>query len=342
MSMPKYRVTYAENREDLVLAGILRTVGVGFYVDLGANHPESQSVTKIFYDRGWSGINVEPHEHLIRELCHQRPRDINIQAGVSSQPGTLRLRSYGIDGLATFSWDMKGIYGMLHPDSEHWDKPVEVLNLAEILRKHRPTGDIHFLKADVEGLELEVLLGNAWDHFRPWVLCLERGLYRARQEAITTFLAACNYTHFFHDGLNDFYVAIERRDLADNFFYSRDVLAEGIPVHATMIPYLSAAAAPPTELTTQPETAVRATHVRELLALDREGFVSAAYATFLNRAPDCDGLRNYLAELSAGASKLAVLSRIRNSPEGRRHGVSLAGFRWAVLTTRLRVKARSP
>lgn len=336
MALPQYQVTYAQNREDLVLAGILRKVAVGFYVNLGANHPESQSVTKLFYDRGWSGINVEPHGHLIRELCQQRPRDINIQAGVSSQPGTLQLRSYSVDGLATFSSDLKGLYGMMNPDSAHSDAAVEVMNLTDIFRRHRPTGDIHFLKADIEGLELEALLGNMWSHYRPWVLCLERGIFRARTDAITAFLTACNYVHVFYDGLNDFFVATERRELADDFFYSRDVLAGGIPVHATLIPYLAGASAPPAVLPPQARTPVL-THVRDLLALDGEAFVHAAYATLLNRAPDRDGLQNYLAELRAGGSKLTVLSRLRSSAEGLRHKVSLAGLRWAMFRTRLRI-----
>ena len=64
MTLPKHRVTFAQNREDLMLDGILRTVSVGFYVDVGANHPDMDSVTKLFYEKGWSGINVEPNERL--------------------------------------------------------------------------------------------------------------------------------------------------------------------------------------------------------------------------------------------------------------------------------------
>jgi FkbM family methyltransferase len=333
MPMPHYQVTYAQNREDLILAGILRKVAVGFYVDLGANHPELDSVTKIFYDKGWSGINVDPHEHLIRELCRQRPRDVNIQAGVSSQRGTLRLRCYAEDGEATFSADVKGIRRWMNADLEFWEKPVEVLSLAEILSEHRPIGDIHFLKADVEGLELEVLLGNAWDRFRPWVLCLERGIFQARRDAINAFLARWNYAHIFYDGINDYYLATERRDLTDDFFYARDVLSLGLSIHAAFVPYLCGAGAPPA-------APARANHVQELLALDGETFVRTAYATLLDRVPDAGGLENYLAELAAGVSKLAIIFRLRHSEEGRRHKVPLKGLRRAILAARLRLGPR--
>ena len=94
MGIPAYRIYYSQNRENLILDGILRNVSEGYYVDVGANHPVMNSVTKIFYDKGWSGINIEPNELLYHELCVQRPRDINVNSGVSSQPGQLKFRSY--------------------------------------------------------------------------------------------------------------------------------------------------------------------------------------------------------------------------------------------------------
>ena len=53
-------VSYAQNFEDVMLWRALRHVESGFYIDVGAAHPDDYSVTRAFYDRGWSGINVEP------------------------------------------------------------------------------------------------------------------------------------------------------------------------------------------------------------------------------------------------------------------------------------------
>ena len=58
-------VSYAQNYEDLMLWRALRHVEQGFYVDCGAYDPEEHSVTKAFYERGWSGINIEPVPSLI-------------------------------------------------------------------------------------------------------------------------------------------------------------------------------------------------------------------------------------------------------------------------------------
>ena len=68
-------------------------------------------------------------------------------------------------------------------------------------------------------------------------------------------------------------------------------------------------------------------HLRELLALDGEEFVQAAYASLLDREADSQGLENYLAELKAGISKFTIVSRLRGSQEGREKKLPLAGFK---------------
>lgn len=240
MSMPHYKISYSQNYEDLILAGILRNVSAGFYVDVGANHPELDSVTKIFYDKGWSGINVEPNELLNVELTKQRPRDINVKAGVSSQSGQLRFRSFdSFDGLSTFSRDNMEGFQASYPGATYTDSYIDVVSLAELLIQHKPEGDIHFLKVDVEGLELEVLLGNKWDRFRPWVLCIERTQDQARKNAITIFLSSWRYEQVFFDGINDYFFANEKRDVWESFSYTRDIIMDGVPVNYIFIKHIA-------------------------------------------------------------------------------------------------------
>ena len=42
-------ITYAQDKEDVILASILKGVMEGFYVDVGANSPDIYSETKLFY-----------------------------------------------------------------------------------------------------------------------------------------------------------------------------------------------------------------------------------------------------------------------------------------------------
>jgi FkbM family methyltransferase len=315
----KYQITYSQNREDLILAGLLREVSVGFYVDVGANHPESHSVTKLFYDKGWSGINIEPNKRLHAELEAQRPRDVNICAGISSQPGSLTFRHFLAEGLSTFSSELKDIYQLAGWSGQ--DSMVEVVTLAQVMDRHRPAGEIHFLKIDAEGMELEVLLGNNWDRYRPWVVCIERPFSHARREAVDAFLIACGYEKIFCDGINDYHVAKEHRDVSDTFSYGLHVLFQGDAVPG------SYASQNPAAIVTRETGPVRVMkRVSELLALDGDAFVRAAYQTLLRRDPDPDGLRNYIQELHSGVSKLSVLAKLRNSEEGRRHQAALPGY----------------
>jgi GT2 family glycosyltransferase len=78
-------------------------------------------------------------------------------------------------------------------------------------------------------------------------------------------------------------------------------------------------------------------NLRQLLSLDGEAFVWAAYATIFARHPDTEGLRNYLRELDSGVSKFTLISRLRDSEEGRAKNLPLAGFRRAALAERVRL-----
>ncbi len=56
---PSAVVSYAQNFEDFRLWRALSTVDRGCYVDIGAGHPYDMSVTRLFYEHGWRGVNVE-------------------------------------------------------------------------------------------------------------------------------------------------------------------------------------------------------------------------------------------------------------------------------------------
>src|SRR6478735_6590112 len=67
-----------------MLARVFAGRNTGFYVDVGAADPINLSVTKWFYDLGWSGLNIEPNKQLFRRLVADRPRDINLDCGLGA------------------------------------------------------------------------------------------------------------------------------------------------------------------------------------------------------------------------------------------------------------------
>lgn len=210
-------ISYAQNREDVLLWRALGALPRGFYVDIGAQHPVNDSVTKAFYDKGWSGINIEPDPAWFPVLRDQRPRDINLNLAVSNRSDTALFWCVNQTGLSTLdpalalSHEEKGL--QVHKIE------VEVRPLFPILQAH-VDGDIHFLKIDVEGHEREVLESCDFGKVRPWIVVVEAtapnsttACYQTWEPILTTRNYAC--VHF--DGLNRYYLAEERADLRRHF-----------------------------------------------------------------------------------------------------------------------------
>lgn len=82
-------VSYAPNHEDVMLWRALKDVPTGSYVDLGPPHPGSSSVTRAFYDRGWTGLNVTDSSSIQRRLDGERLRDTTVFAVLGTGHETL-------------------------------------------------------------------------------------------------------------------------------------------------------------------------------------------------------------------------------------------------------------
>ena len=82
-------ISYAQNGEDIVLLRAFEGQELETCVDVGADHPVNDSVTKIFSDLGWSGISVEPVGSFFEKLERDRPDDVNLIPALSDSDGTL-------------------------------------------------------------------------------------------------------------------------------------------------------------------------------------------------------------------------------------------------------------
>ncbi|VVN76494.1 FkbM family methyltransferase [Pseudomonas fluorescens] len=206
-------ISYAQNFEDIRLWRALKYFENGFYIDVGANHPSHDSVTKAFYDRGWTGINIEPVEEYYAALAQQRLKDINLQcvAGETEETRTL----YGIagTGLSTVEAEV----AKLHRDSgmDVQTQTVTSRTLSSICAEHVQDRPIHFMKIDVEGHEESVLRGMDFKQWRPWIMLIETPWNR--DQAWEKIVIEAGYQVVQFDGLNTFYLAEEHLNLLGAF-----------------------------------------------------------------------------------------------------------------------------
>jgi FkbM family methyltransferase len=166
---------YSQEYEDWILHNAFFDIERGFYIDVGANDPWHLSVTKIFYDRGWCGINIEPLCDKYEELCKDRPKDINLNIGAGNVNGELEfyIADMGTTcDVATINDDKWG----LSSDKKRFARQIlPVMTLTDILDKNiaDPNRAIHFCKIDVEGFERAVLEGLNFDKYRPLMFVME-------------------------------------------------------------------------------------------------------------------------------------------------------------------------
>jgi FkbM family methyltransferase len=208
-------ISYAQNYEDVILWRALRDLERGFYVDVGATDPEELSVTHAFYERGWSGINVEPLDEYFNKLMLARPRDTNLKVAAGREVGQRTL--HVVDGTGLSTLDPKIAAQHRAAGRQPHEIAVPTVTLEKILEDYAPP-TIHFLKIDVEGAEAEVLASLNLNRARPWIIVVEAtkpfSMVSSRDEwehLVTNY----GYHFAYFDGLNCFYVADEVRELKE-------------------------------------------------------------------------------------------------------------------------------
>jgi FkbM family methyltransferase len=211
-------ISYAQNFEDVMLWRALKNVDTGFYIDVGANDPDFDSVTKAFYERGWCGINVEPVPQWFERLQEARPRDINLQLALGAEPGEITLYELPDTGLSTAEKQFAERHEVERGYKSR-ELRVKMDTLVSVCERFH-LAPIHFLKIDAEGAEKAVFQGNDFEKIRPWIIVVEATLPNSQEESYSDWepmLLNAGYECVYFDGLNRYYVAVEHGNLKAAF-----------------------------------------------------------------------------------------------------------------------------
>lgn len=211
-------ISYSQNFEDVMLWRALKHIKKGFYIDVGAQDPVNDSVSKAFYERGWRGIHIEPVPEYAALLRKDRPDETVLEIALADVDGEIELNVIPNTGLSNII-DASAQYSQIAPDIHSQRIKVMVLTLKSALASLGKK-DVHWLKIDVEGLEERVLKG--WDSqiLRPWIIVVEATIPNSPEINYVSWdpiLIAANYQFVYFDGLNRFYVAKEHLELVAAF-----------------------------------------------------------------------------------------------------------------------------
>lgn len=170
--------SYSQNREDLIIHKLLSNKNKGFYIDIGAYDPNRFSNTKYFYNKGWSGINIEPNTGNYKRFLKSRRHDVNLNVGIGSITGKTTFYEFFPDTLSTFSTKEVMHYQKIGFQLINKRK-VSILRLDNVIEKYCANKRIDFLSIDTEGFEMEVLKSNNWKRFKPTLICIESYTFQA-------------------------------------------------------------------------------------------------------------------------------------------------------------------
>lgn len=184
--------TYSQFGEDLIMHHLFYQLGISkpSYLDIGANEPKTISNTYLFYERGSSGVLVEPNPALAKKLEGERPRDTTLNIGIglgAEDEADFYVFPDDANGLGTFSeadaryWGETGMKGRGKIFFEKIIK-MPLLPVNTVIEKFFSSQSPDFISLDVEGLDLEILQSMDLDKYRPLLFCIETLMYDANQQ----------------------------------------------------------------------------------------------------------------------------------------------------------------
>ena len=199
--------SYAQNFEDVMLWRALSHIKNGAYVDVGAQDPVVDSVSLAFHERGWRGVHVEPSHGYAELLRQQRPGDLVIEAAVGDGPQLLKFYETPGGGISTADPEIaaqhkaRGIFVR--------ETVVSCVSLSSVFDAS-PSAEIHWLKIDAEGYELQILKSWGKSQARPWVVVIESTIPLTQidvHEAWEPLVLERGYRFVYFDGLNRYYIS---------------------------------------------------------------------------------------------------------------------------------------
>lgn len=218
-------VSHSGNLEDVVLNRVFPQDN-GFYVDVGANDPVGASNTWALYERGWTGITIEPVPGACAKFLAKRPRDICLNVAVGETDGETSFFMFG-GGAGHSTCDRDRAEALQRELAQPMTEiKVPVRTLGSIFAEYADGREIDVVSIDAEGAEAAILRGARLDRFRPKLIIIEAMAAFIQvdvSEEASKILEQNRYVLGYEDGLNKFFVAEEHGALLDALRYPPNI-----------------------------------------------------------------------------------------------------------------------
>jgi FkbM family methyltransferase len=170
----KYKKSYSQCGEDLIVRFIFDQLKISkpSYIDIGAHHPYIISNTSLLYLGGSKGVNVEPNPPFFDLFIKERPKDINLNIGISAKEQDLEYFEFNEPALNTFSTEEKENL-IKEGKALLSSKIVSTNSLEHVINNYCDNRFPHFLSLDVEGYDMMILHQINFDKSFPFVICVE-------------------------------------------------------------------------------------------------------------------------------------------------------------------------
>tara|TARA_B100001250_G_C19772308_1_gene777754 strand:- start:828 stop:1577 length:750 start_codon:yes stop_codon:yes gene_type:complete len=161
------KMSYSGGAQDLIINYFFKDKKKGFYIDVGCYHPFNGNNTKLLYDRGWSGINIDLDFHTIDFFNFIRKRDENINIAISDEEGEKDL--YFFHNRSAINSLSK-----IRKENAKEIRKIKTKTLNSILEDSKFKNEkIDLLSIDVEGHELEVIKSLNLKKYTPRMIVVE-------------------------------------------------------------------------------------------------------------------------------------------------------------------------
>ena len=160
----RFSISYSQGGEDLAILNLMPQ-SKGFYIDVGAHHPNRFSVTRRLYDRGWQGINIDANSEVSEIFRKFRPRDTFLATAIGTKE-KYTFFEFLEPALSTTNTKWKDKF-INEGNGIKREINVNGMKLSQVFELVPDGTIIDLLSIDIEGSDYDALISGSFETLEP-------------------------------------------------------------------------------------------------------------------------------------------------------------------------------